>query len=793
MNIVPVHGMALAPRAHAYFGFSDLSRALGKEPRVGDELQIVVTRRETERASLKPEDIYPVGLKGTVSEVSGYGFVAVETGGRVNVSASEPEEAGGGRRAISLTFSPRPDIEDADEAALARRLEKARADVDEFFSDTQWASFARQQSARWRSIGDAFGMMSMMMAASNESLYAILAEDSAAARADMMEKAVYECLEMGRLSSEGQSEQERDMREKYREGAIRKQMEFLQHQLDELHPESVSDIRRFEEKIAQSAMNDAARAEATKVLGRMKQEGESGHEYGMLYDYLDFVTSLAWEAPEAEPIDLDEAQRILDDEHFGLAKPKRRILQQIAVMDLNRKQSGSILLFVGAPGTGKTSIAASIAKALHRKYVRVSLGGVRDEADIRGHRRTYVGAMPGRIMDGIQKSGVKNPVMVLDEVDKLATSSYAGDPAAALLEVLDPEQNSTFTDHYMNVPYDLSDVLFICTANTLDSIPAPLLDRMEVIRFTGYTPQEKLQIARRHLVPKAFEAAGIDEGALSISDGALERIIADYTAEGGVRGLKKRIDELCRVAAVDIVRAREQGGAQGASGQAPAVEVDEGNLRGYLDMRPLHHEKVLDRARPGVVCGLAWTQAGGEILHIETLFTRGSGKTVVTGQLGDVMKESVQIAISLVKANYPESAELFEKNDLHVHVPAGAVPKDGPSAGVTLTTAIASLVTGHAVDARLAMTGEVSLRGTVMPIGGLPEKLMAAQRAGVTRVLIPADNMDDLDDVAEEVRSRLQIVPVSSVDELLVQAGVWPGPGAAGEAAPVREEAVAAG
>lgn len=792
MNIVPVYDMALAPRAHAYFSFNDLSRSLGREPKVGDELQIVVTRRETERAGLKPEDIYPVGLKGTVSEVSGYGFVSVETGGRVNVSASAPDEGQPSRRSISLTFSPRPEVDDADRAALAKRLEKVRADVNEFFSGTQWASVARQYTARWASIGDAFGTMSMMMVTSNENLYAILAEDSAAARADMMEKAVYECLEMSRLSSEGQSEQERDMREKYREGAIRKQMEFLQHQLDEMHPENVTDIRRFEEKIAASAMNDAARAEATKVLGRMKQEGESGHEYGMLYDYLDFVTSLAWDAPEAEPIDLEEARRILDDDHFGLAKPKRRILQQIAVMDLNRKQSGSILLFVGAPGTGKTSIAASIAKALHRKYVRVSLGGVRDEADIRGHRRTYVGAMPGRIMDGIQKSGVKNPVMVLDEVDKLATSSYAGDPAAALLEVLDPEQNSTFTDHYMNVPYDLSDVLFICTANTLDSIPAPLLDRMEVIRFTGYTPQEKFQIARRHLIPKAFEAAGIDEGALSISDGALERIISDYTAEGGVRGLKKRIDELCRVAAVDIVSAREAS-AQGAEGEAPAeVEVTEENLRGYLDMHPMRHERVLDRPRPGVVCGLAWTQAGGEILHIETLFTRGTGKTVITGQLGDVMKESVQIALSLVKANYPESAELFEKNDLHVHVPAGSVPKDGPSAGVTLTTAIASLVTGHAVDARLAMTGEVSLRGTVMPIGGLPEKLMAAERAGVTRVLIPADNMDDLDDVAEEVKSKLQIVPVSSVDELLVQAGVWPGPQPQADSVAVEDGAVAA-
>ncbi|MBQ8151776.1 MAG: AAA family ATPase, partial [Firmicutes bacterium] len=402
----------------------------------------------------------------------------------------------------------------------------------------------------------------------------------------------------------------------------------------------------------------------------------------------------------------------------------------------------------------------SVARALGREYVRVSLGGVRDEADIRGHRRTYIGAMPGRIMDGIHKSGVSNPVMVLDEIDKLY-ASFNGDPASALLEVLDPEQNNTFTDHYMNVPYDLSGVMFLCTANSTDTIPAPLLDRMEVIDFNGYTPDEKLHIATEHLLPKAMEAMGIPEGKLHVSRDTLDAIISDYTRESGVRGLRKGIDTLCRAAAVKIAEDPDK-----------TYEVTPEMLREDLDMRPVRHGQVLNDVNPGVVTGLAWTQVGGEILYIETVLTKGSGNLTITGQLGDVMKESAQIAVSIVKSMFPEKAGLFKDNDLHIHVPEGAVPKDGPSAGITLTTALASLVTGVPVDAHIAMTGEVSLRGAVTPIGGLPEKLMAAQRAGVEKVFIPAENVDDLRDVAEEVKSQLEIVPVSKVSEVLEYTGL---------------------
>ena len=522
-----------------------------------------------------------------------------------------------------------------------------------------------------------------------------------------------------------------------------------------MHPENVSDVRKFENKIAKAGMNKEAKKEAQKVLNRMRQEGKESHEYGLLYDYLDFVTSLSWKTPRVSPIDLEKAEAILDEEHYGLKKVKERIIQQLAVMALNKKQYGSILLFVGAPGTGKTSIGQSIAKALGRKYVRISLGGIRDEAEIRGHRRTYIGAMPGRIMEGMKRSGVSNPVMVLDEVDKLV-KDYGGDPASALLEVLDPEQNNTFTDHYMNVPYDLSNVLFVCTANTTDTIPEPLLNRMEVISFPGYTAVEKFQIARKHLFPKALTAMGIPKEKLALTDEALYKIIDEYTMEAGVRSLKKLLDTLCRTAAVKLVK-KEDGD----------LTVTENNLSEYLGRKQMNHEHKLQDPQPGVVTGLAWTRGGGEILFIESKLTKGKGNLLITGQLGDVMKESVQIALSLVKSLYPEEARKLENQDLHIHVPAGAVPKDGPSAGITLVTALASLLTDKPADPDCAMTGEVSLRGNVMPIGGLPEKLMAAQRAGISRVFIPYENTEDLEDVADEVKDKLEIIPVKKVTDVL--------------------------
>ncbi len=751
MAVLPVYNTLVVPDANIYFKSDSYEKMTGRAPAIEDKVTIVVARKPISQKEMDEDSFYPIGVSGVITEINNNGYIVIHTRYRVNVEEVSVYKD----YMIDLSISKRRDIEDIDEKDLEAKVKEIKAAMLRFSESFQQANMARAYISQLNTIGEIISAMSPWIMNSNSERYEILAEDSQKKRAEMMEQMIYENIEMFKLNSEAKSAQEEDYQKIYRESAIKKQMEFLQKELDEMHPENVSDLRKLEIKIEESGMNETARKEAEKILNRLKSEGQNSAESGMLYDYLDFVTGLSWKKEAAQTIDLDRAEKVLEEDHFGLKKVKERIIQQIAVMNLKKKQTGSILLFVGAPGTGKTSIGQSIAKALQREYVRVSLGGVRDEADIRGHRRTYIGAMPGRIMDGIQKSGVSNPVMVLDEVDKLSMS-YNGDPASALLEVLDPEQNSTFTDHYMNVPYDLSDVMFICTANSADTIPEPLLNRMEVIQFQGYSPLEKLQIARRHLLPKAMDAVGITEDDLAISDEVLAEIISGYTREGGVRGLKKRMDTLCRSAAVRIVRGHE--------GQ---LNIDSGSLRDYLDMHPIRHGLVKDDSRPGIVTGLAWTAVGGEILYIETLFTKGDGKVTITGQLGDVMKESAQIAISLVKSLFPDKAELFDKHNLHIHVPDGATPKDGPSAGITLTTALSSLINNKPVTPHTAMTGEVSLQGDVNPIGGLPEKLMAAQRAGVTRVFIPKDNEEDLRDVAEEVKAQLTILPVSRVEEVL--------------------------
>ena len=754
MIYIPCYNVLTLPDVSCYFRLDYLNGMSDQPVKAGDKVLFLMLKEQREGGEIEAEDIYPIAVRGAVESIDNQ-WALVHTTNRVNLDSIQVEG-----KSFRLEMRMRPDLNDLDPDEKEERFQKMRSAMLQTFQGTQWMQGDRSYMQRWKNMNEIVTFTSALLQISNEEKYAILEEDSVARRTELMEKAFYESLELYKVSSEAQNAQQQSNEKLYREQALRRQIDFLQKELDDLHPENVTDIRKFEQKIQESGMNETARAEAEKVLNRMKQEGQESHEYGMLYDYLDFVTSLSWKKEKAAEIDLKAAREVLDEDHFGLKKTKERIIQQIAVMALNQKQSGSILLFVGAPGTGKTSIGQSIARALDRKYVRISLGGVRDEAEIRGHRRTYIGAMPGRIMDGIKRSGASNPVVVLDEVDKLVRD-YGGDPSSALLEVLDPEQNSTFTDHYMNVPYDLSDVLFVCTANTTDTIPEPLLNRMEVISFPGYSALEKFQIARRHLLPKAMEKAGIREEDFTISDEGLKALISDYTMEAGVRGLKNRLDALCRAAAVQIV-----------SGSSSRVSVEPKDLRDILEVSPIRHDHILETKNPGIVTGLAWTQAGGEILFIETLFTKGSGKITVTGQLGDVMKESVQIAISLVKAMFPEKEELFEKNDLHIHVPAGAVPKDGPSAGITLTTALASLVTGKPVPPELAMTGEVSLRGVVMPIGGLPEKLMAAQRAGVKRVLIPEENTDDLRDVAEEVKQELEIIPVHQVQDVLRLAGI---------------------
>ena len=780
MTIVPVYNIVIIPDSSVYLQTDSYVRMAGKQPEEGEKIFFLILKEDQPKRQVTEDSFYRIGVSATIREVSENGFVAISTHGRVNLD----EVHVNANHTIGLTVSRRPETEDLDPQVEREHVDALKARMLQMVTGFQWEAVGRHFIAQWQTMAEIACACSPWLTISNEERYAFLEEDSKAKRMEMMEKAIYEFAEITKLGNDAKNAQEKDYQKSYREAAIRKQMDYLQKELDELHPETVTDERRLELKISECGMNETAEAEARKVLNRIKQGGSNSAEYGMLSDYLEFLTSLNWKTEETGPIDIAEAEEVLEEDHFGLKKVKERIIQQIAVMNLNKKQSGSILLFVGAPGTGKTSIGQSIAKALKRKYVRVSLGGVRDEADIRGHRRTYIGAMPGRIMDGIQKSGASNPVMVLDEVDKLS-SSYNGDPASALLEVLDPEQNHTFTDHYMNVPYDLSNVFFICTANTIDTIPEPLLNRMEVIQFPGYTETDKFQIARRHLLPRAMKDSGIPADYLEVTDEAVRTIISDYTREAGVRGLKKRMDTLCRAAAVKLVKLQQsrmtsdtvvqesEDGVQTVQEdtiETPKplnIKIDAKDVREYLDMHPVHHEHILSDNKPGIVTGLAWTSAGGEILFIETLFTKGSGKIIITGQLGDVMKESAQIAVSLVKSMYPDKAEVFEKNDLHIHVPDGATPKDGPSAGIALTTAISSLVNDSVVNPSFAMTGEVSLRGVVKPIGGLPEKLMAAKRAGISTVLIPEENKDDLKEVADEVVNSLKIITVSDVGEVL--------------------------
>lgn len=801
MKVLPLYNVLVLPHSNIFFQTQAFRAMAGNNIYQGDEVTILVLREQQTREEMTSESFYPIGVEGVVEEISTDGYVVVQTAARVDVHQVLVNE----NHEIFVETTKRADIMDMDPAEAHMKLAKIKEGLREMVSRFRFGDMMRTYIDQYSSIEEAASVLSSWLTLTNEERYSLLQEDSTKKRFERLERIIYEYSEVAKVTSDAQSAQQEDYQKAYKEQALRKQIDYLQNELDEMHPEQVSDARKYELKIEESGMNEEAKREATKVLNRVKNDGANSAESGMLYDYLDFVTGLSWKKEAPETINLGEAQQILDEDHFGMKKVKERIIQQIAVMNLRKSQAGSILVFVGAPGTGKTSIGKSIAKALHRKYVRVSLGGVRDEADIRGHRRTYIGAMPGRIMDGIAKAGVSNPVMVLDEIDKLS-SSFNGDPASALLEVLDPEQNNSFTDHYMNVPYDLSDVFFVCTANTLDTIPSPLLNRMEVIEFQGYTPSEKLEIAKRHLFPKALKNVGLAEGDVVLTDDVLDTIISDYTREGGVRGLKKRLDTLCRIAAVKYIQAEESAASAPANAETtaeatmvsqpeagtpaaasvpanaettaaaatkhPVIQVTRENLRDFLDMHALPHNKVKASAQPGVVTGLAWTQVGGEILYIESLFTKGSGKTIITGQLGDVMKESSAIAQALVQARFPEQAELFEKNDLHIHVPDGSTPKDGPSAGITMTTAIASLVTGIPVPPNIAMTGEVSLEGVVSAIGGLPEKLMAAERAGVQKVFIPKENIDDLRDVAAEVRDRLEIIPVESIEEVLTALGI---------------------
>ena len=565
-------------------------------------------------------------------------------------------------------------------------------------------------------------------------------------------------VEVLKLSRQIEQQTKEAIDDRQREMLLREQLRQIQKELGDGETDEGAE---YDEAISKAGMPPDVEEHARKELKRLERMNEASGEYSMARTYLDTLVAMPWSKLDVESIDIERARGILDADHYGLEKIKKRIVEYLAVRKLNPRGRSPILCFVGPPGVGKTSLGQSIARAMGLKFQRTSLGGVHDEAEIRGHRRTYIGALPGNIAQALRKAGTRNPVLMFDEIDKLGRG-VQGDPASALLEVLDPEQNSTFRDNYLGVPFDLSKVLFIATANQLDTIPGPLRDRMEIIELTGYTEEEKVEIARRYLVRRQLEANGLEAGQAAIADEAIRAIARDYTREAGCRNLEREIGAVLRNVAVRV-----------AEGSATSVRIEAGDVAGILGAPKFENEVAMRVSLPGVATGLAWTPVGGDILFIEATRVPGSGRLILTGQLGDVMKESAQAALSLVKSQSEAlglDPALFEKSDIHVHVPAGAIPKDGPSAGVAIYTSLVSLLTSRTVRNDAAMTGEISLRGLVLPVGGIKEKTVAAHRAGIRTVLLPARNRKDLDDIPESVRRELEFVWLDRVDDAVAHA-----------------------
>ena len=757
MLVIPIYNTIILPDVQYNLEPDSLTDREKSTLKVEDTVILLPLKEEKTREELRAEDFYPIGLTGVIKGIrntDGDLIMAVRTELKVKVVNLVAN-----REVLNAEYEiiyDEADIDEREQRAVFNMVLENLAQISSYF---QWGSWAMRFSEKLDNVNEVISIVGPYTDLTVEEKYAMLETDSLMERYHLISEAMLKYRDLVELQVDINKKIQDKQGDNYRESMIRRQIDLLNDELAEYNQDELSDVKRLEGKIEEAGFPEEVKDEIDRVFNKFRQMGSDDHEYGSTLEYLEFVTALSWKSEEEQEIDIKKAKEILNKSHHGLKKPKERVIEQIAVMALKKQNAGSIILFTGAPGTGKTSMGKAIAEALGRKYIRISLGGIKDEAEIRGHRRTYVGAMPGRIMESIKRSGVNNPVIVLDEIDKLGYGSFNGDPESALLEVLDPEQNVTFTDHYMNVPYDLSKVLFICTANSIDEMSEPLLDRMEIIELSGYTAEEKFHIAKEHLMSKSLEETGLLKKNIGISDTVLKNIIANYTMEAGVRGLKKQIDKLMRQAAVKILEK-----------EVEKVVIKKDDLPKLLGNKKALHDKVLKHNIPGVVTGLAWTQAGGEILFIETTAFAGTGQIVITGQLGDVMKESATIAVNLVKSLLFEKKIDFRDKDIHIHVPSGSVPKDGPSAGITMFTAIISLVLGIKVDSLLAMTGEISLRGQVLPIGGLPEKLMAAERAGIKKVLIPMSNKEDLIDVPESTKKSLEIVLVDTVTDVAKEA-----------------------
>ncbi len=582
-------------------------------------------------------------------------------------------------------------------------------------------------------------------------------------RLKRLHKIVLRELEVATVKAKIQTEAQEEMNRTQREYFLREQLRAIKRELGEVD-EHAQEIEEFQEKIKKARMPKEVEKEALKQLRRLEMMHQDSAEAAIIRTYLDWLVELPWRKQTRDKLDLKEVRRVLDEDHYNLEKVKERILEYLAVRKLNPKAKGPILCFVGPPGVGKTSLGRSIARSLGRKFVRISLGGVRDEAEIRGHRRTYIGAMPGRIIQGLKQAGTNNPVFIIDEIDKLC-ADFQGDPSAALLEVLDPEQNNAFVDHYLGVPFDLSKVMFIATANMTDPIPPPLKDRMEIIYLSGYTPEEKIAIAKKYLLPRQLKEHGLTSTEIHISDDTIFKIINEYTEEAGLRELERKLAAICRKIARRV-----------AEGEKGPFLISKRNLRSYLGIPPYIEELEQEKDEIGVVAGLAWTQFGGEVLYVEALVMEGKGNLILTGQLGEVMRESAQAALSYTRSRTKQlgiKPNFYEKYDIHIHVPSGAIPKDGPSAGVTIATAMISALAKIPVSKDVAMTGEITLRGKVLPVGGIKEKALAALRKGIKKVIIPEKNIKDLEEIPKQIRRKIEFIPVHHMDQILEKALVF--------------------
>ena len=722
----------------------------------GNRMLAMVASKDPENDTPGPEDLHRVGVAGSVARMmkvpDGTLRILVQGGQRIRIVDYIAESP-----YLIARIEQIPDVlEPSDELeALTRNVQNTFSEIIEAIpylpEELQLAVTNLDDAASLSHL--IAGSMRIPVAEKQE----LLEEPDVNKRLRRLSEILTRELEVVRLGSKIQSQVESEIDKGQREFFLRQQMKAIQDELGE-GDEQQAEVNELRERLEQANLPEEAHKQAERELGRLEKLPPAAAEYGVIRTYLEWILSLPWNNVTEDDLDLQRARRILDEDHYDLEKVKDRIIEQLAVSKLKADLSGPILCFVGPPGVGKTSLGQSIARTLGRKFARISVGGVRDEAEIRGHRRTYIGAMPGTIVRAIRDAESKNPVFMIDEIDKMG-ADWRGDPASAMLEVLDPAQHHAFRDHYLDLPFDLSKVLFICTANQLEPIPPPLRDRMEIIQISGYTEDEKLGIARKYLVPKQLEAHGLSPERLTFTDNALRLVIREYTREAGVRNLEREIASVCRKAAREI-----------AEGKLEKARVDERRVRTWLGRRKFEAEVRKRTAVPGVATGLAFTPVGGDVLFMEATAMPGEGKLIVTGQLGDVMRESAQAALSWVRGHWRElglDRDWFEEKDVHIHVPAGAVPKDGPSAGITMAVALVSLALGQPVSEDVAMTGEITLTGQVLPIGGLREKVLAAQRAGLKTVVLPRENEGDLEDLPKDVRKNLNFVPVDTIDEVI--------------------------